>query len=120
MIQRCHNQKSQKYRFYGARGIAVCERWRTYKNFRADMGERPEGMLLERIKSDEGYCPENCKWASLMEQKRNTRKCLRWHINGQTFESSRDAASSFGVTHGTVRRWAQTGKHGCYTTRRYA
>jgi hypothetical protein len=76
MIQRCTYPKHRKFALYGGRGITVCDRWRTFENFLADMGERPKGKSLDRIDSDKGYTPDNCRWATKSEQMRNTRRAL--------------------------------------------
>lgn len=84
MIQRCNNPNSTQYSRYGGRGIAICERWRTFTNFLADMGERPKGRTLERIDNDGNYEPGNCRWATLMEQNCNKRTNHNLTLNGQT------------------------------------
>lgn len=72
MIQRCTNPKKKHYKYYGGRGIAVCERWRKFANFFDDMGERPVGMSLDRYPDNDGnYEPGNCRWATAKEQRHN-------------------------------------------------
>ena len=75
MRDRCLTPTCHDYQEYGARGITVCERWRqSFSAFFEDMGPRPEGLTLERTNNNGNYEPGNCKWATLKEQSRNTRK----------------------------------------------
>ena len=73
MWQRCTNPNNPKYPRWGGRGIKVCERWRSFENFLADVGERPPGMTLDRRDNDGNYEPDNWRWATPAEQAANTR-----------------------------------------------
>lgn len=74
MINRCHRPNSTSYQHYGGRGIKVCDRWRhSFPNFLADLGERPEGLTLDRINVNGDYEPLNCKWSTQKEQVNNRR-----------------------------------------------
>ncbi len=73
MIQRCTNPNYSGWEYYGGRGIGVCERWCEFANFIADMGERPDGLTLDRIDSDGNYEPANCRWATPAQQTANRR-----------------------------------------------
>lgn len=73
MIERCSNPKHDFYHSYGERGITVCERWRKYDNFVADMGECPPGQMLDREKVNGNYEPSNCRWVTYRASGANKR-----------------------------------------------
>lgn len=103
MRNRCENPNHVSYKNYGGRGIKVCTRWRKFKNFIADMGRKPSTKhSLERINVDKGYAPSNCKWATLKEQARNTRRNRRITYQGKTL---------------TVAEWAEVTGYGDETIR---
>jgi hypothetical protein len=68
MQDRCDRKRHPAYERYGGRGITICDRWRSFENFLADLGERPEGKTLDRIDPDGNYEPSNCRWATWEEQ----------------------------------------------------
>lgn len=76
MMSRCRNQNHRAYANYGGRGISVCMRWEEFKNFLADMGSRPAGLLLDRRNNNGNYEPGNCGWVTRTEQNSNRRNCI--------------------------------------------
>ncbi len=85
MKRRCLDLKSSHYHLYGGRGITVCERWMDFTLFLSDMGERPDGLSLERRDNNAGYSPDNCYWATNQEQCANRRlRSAKGHIYKDT------------------------------------
>jgi hypothetical protein len=74
MRQRCENPNHKNYDLYGGRGICVCWDWGRFENFLADMGEKPNGLTLDRINPDGNYEPGNCRWATWHQQRINRSK----------------------------------------------
>jgi hypothetical protein len=73
MLGRCRQLNHHSAKNYIGRGITVCERWQSFENFLADMGEKPIGKTLDRENNDLGYFKENCRWATPFEQTVNRR-----------------------------------------------
>jgi len=83
MVQRCINPNDAEFKNYGARGITVCERWRDFRGFLSDMGEKPSDRSLERVDNRNGYEPGNCVWATSQQQSRNTRRNVWVELEGE-------------------------------------
>ncbi len=83
--QRCTNPNDEKYPTYGGRGITFCERWNSFANFFSDMGKKPSlTHTIHRKNNDLGYYPENCTWATPLEQGRNKTNSVMLTLKGCT------------------------------------
>lgn len=107
--QRCGNPNQEGYRYWGARGVTVCERWRSFANFVADMGAKPEGMSIERIDNTRGYEPGNCRWATPLEQAANTRNVKLVVLDGEHVPVN-EAIRRLGLRLGAIHNWVRRGK----------
>lgn len=84
MISRCNNKNNIAYHRYGGKGIKVIKTWLNFENFKKwalDNGYT-NILTLDRINNDKGYCPNNCRWASYIEQNRNKRNNRRYKCWG--------------------------------------
>lgn len=107
MKRRCSDTNFAGYSEYGGRGVTVCERWLVFDNFLADMGRAPsEEHTLDRLNPLGGYSPENCRWATRLEQGSGRRDNRLLTIDGQTMtvsEWSRKVGISAHVICGRLR-----------------
>lgn len=88
MKDRCLNPRSKAFPDYGGRGIRVCERWqKSYADFAADMGPRPDGWSIDRIDNDGDYTPDNCRWADKRTQQRNQRRAVYVEVEGTRYRA---------------------------------
>jgi len=116
MKSRCSNKKSDVSPYYGERGIKYDERWEKFENFLSDMGMCPGNRTLDRIDSNKDYSKDNCRWATMLTQNRNTKRCKRWYIKGLVFESAAQAGKHFGVSDVAIHYWCvDSRKEDCYS-----
>lgn len=109
MKDRCLNPKNRSWNSYGGRGITVCEKWlNDFHAFADDMGPRPENFSLDRIDNDQGYSPENCRWASRKQQQRNRRGAVYVTIEGRKHRAI-ELAEKSGVKADTIISRARRG-----------
>jgi hypothetical protein len=102
MRSRCFNPNLTSYKYYGGRGIIICDRWLDFTVFCADMGPRPKGWTIERMDNSRGYEPGNCCWASPATQSRNRRFNVTATIGGVT-KTRAEWCRDYGISESTVR-----------------
>jgi hypothetical protein len=102
MKSRCLNKQHPKYYMYGGRGITVCQEWvESFEQFYKDMGERPPNTSIDRVDTNRGYEPSNCKWSTPYEQQRNTRRNAYIEDNGERLTIT-DWSRKLGIPTGTL------------------
>jgi len=109
MIQRCCNPNFPPFKYYGGRGIGICQSWRySFTTFFKDMGERPEGRTLDRVNNNGHYCKANCRWATPTEQQSNTRqsRILTFHRKHHTMK---EWSRIVGIAYGTIKNRQRRG-----------
>jgi len=99
--KRCEIQTNHAYKYYGARGITICDEWRTFEGFLASMGECPDGLTLERTDNDAGYFPSNCVWADRATQAKNRRNVHHITVQGLTM-TIHEWAEKTGLSYMTI------------------
>jgi len=107
MRQRCSDQKAANYERYGGRGIRVCDRWQIFENFLKDMGEAPSDLhTVDRKDPNGDYEPNNCEWATTLEQLENRRHGLNSDavrfIRAHPTLKLKELSEKFGVTEAAV------------------
>lgn len=112
MLTRCNNRSANSWPDYGGRGITVCERWATdFSSFLEDMGRKPSSShSLDRIDVNQGYFPENCRWADTKQQARNTRR-TRWVTYLGREMSLAEACELSGVKYASANERLNSGRH---------
>ena len=87
MKARCYNPKADSFKYYGGKGIKVCEEWK--KNFvefykwSIENGYRDD-LTIDRINNNKNYSPDNCKWATMKEQQNNRGNNHTLFFNGES------------------------------------
>jgi predicted DNA-binding protein (UPF0251 family) len=103
MIDRCENNNSKSYKWYGGRGIKVCDDWHTPQKFFgwAFLNGYHANLTIDRINNDKGYCPDNCRWVNNFEQQRNRRNIKRLTFKEQTL-TVQEWADLMGISKSTI------------------
>ena len=102
MKTRCYNPNTYGYRWYGAKGITVCDEWlHDYLQFLEDMGEIKDDMSLDRIDNTKGYSPDNCRIIPAIEQTQNSSRVNFITYKGVT-QSLTKWANQLGISRSTL------------------
>ena len=104
LFTRCYNKKNATYKYYGAKGITVSDHWKSFDNFFNDMGERPTGYQIDRIDPKKGYCKDNCRWVSKVDNtKRQNNRLI--DVTGMKFGKWTVIDRDFTKTHRDQAYW---------------
>lgn len=111
MKQRCYNENTNGYEHYGGKGIYVCEEWLDSKAFFDWAYENGyhEGLSIDRIDPNGPYCPENCRWATSVEQNNHTSRNHMLTFDGKTM-SMADWSRETGISYNAIK--SRINKHG--------
>ena len=102
MWERCTNPNHERYKYYGARGITICEAWKSFPQFLKDLGQKPTPKhTVDRIDNDKNYEPANCKWSTRKEQSRNRQTTVYVEHEGKRVLLI-DLVAEHGVTRSVV------------------
>jgi len=101
MRKRCNTPSCVQYKYYGGKGITICQTWDDFAVFLADMGQRPDGMTLDRIDTKKGYSKDNCRWANQTMQVRNRSNTRYVEALGQRMPIA-EWAEKTGLTYYTI------------------
>jgi hypothetical protein len=97
MLARCTNPRTKDFKRYGGRGITVCQRWKKYEAFLADMGKCPDGYSLDRVDNNGPYSPQNCRWATRSTQQKN-KTTTKFYKEGTTTLTMSEWAERLGIS----------------------
>lgn len=101
MRNRCRLKNVWNYASYGGAGLSYEPSWESFDNFLLDMGERPDGMTLDRIDNSKGYYKDNCRWATPAQQQANRSNCMMLTYEGIT-QTSAEWSRQLGLAKGAV------------------
>lgn len=110
MLSRCYNTSDKSYKWYGERGVKICQEWmdnpKLFEEWSIHHGYK-KNLTIDRINSDEDYCPENCQWISLEENSRKAGK-VNWITINNTTLTGRQWAEQVGLGILTVDKYIRT------------
>ena len=112
---RCKNPSHTSYRWYGKHNITVCNEWSNFINFYewAMVNGYCDNLEIDRINTNKGYSPDNCRFVTHIKNMQNSRNSKRWSIDDIIFCSKSEAAKHFNVSMDTISYWCQGKKsHG--------
>jgi hypothetical protein len=108
---RCTNPKRPGFKYWGGKGVGFDPRWKKFENFLADMGDKPAGLSIDRIDNAAGYCAENCRWATPLEQIHNRGITKMYTFRNETKKLVEWCALlglPYGTMHRRIVRWGFT------------
>ena len=107
MKQRCYNPNEKSYRWYGAKGIKICDEWMDNPKLFEDWSFAngySDGLTIDRIDENKDYCPENCRWITQIDNSKYKSTTHNLCVNNEA-HSGKDWARILGIGSNTVNRY---------------
>lgn len=107
IVQRCYNPNNKSYRWYGAKGVGICEEWinnpKSFEEWALHNGYN-DGLTIDRINENEDYSPNNCRWVSNVENAKYKSTTSIINVNGE-IHSGKDWAKILGVSTNLINKY---------------
>lgn len=116
MRQRCYDENNKNYKWYGAKGIKICNEWmdnpHLFEEWALQNGYE-DNLTIDRINEDKDYCPNNCRWITNSQNAKYKSTTSLINVNGEV-HSGKDWARILGLGYNRINTYVR--KYGLENT----